>query len=126
MNVLVLALPRLSIEAHVTRVVPIGNTEPESRSQVTDLAPSTRSVAVGEKATVAPVGEVAFAVLFGALITGPLVSWTTIWNVRVAVFAFVSVAVHVTVVVPIANVDPEAGTQVTGRVPDTASNAKAT
>jgi hypothetical protein len=57
-------------------------------------------------------------------ITGGVVSARTVTvKVLVAVFPEWSVAVHVTVVVPIGNVEPDAGEQVTGTAPSMSSVA---
>jgi hypothetical protein len=53
------------------------------------------------------------------------VSWTVTVNDAEPVFPVVSVAEHVTVVVPSGNVLPEAGAQVAGKGPSTASTAVA-
>ena len=45
----------------------------------------------------------------------PETTWT--WNVAIAVLPDGSAAVQVTVVVPVANVDPDAGVQLTVTVP---------
>ena len=72
-----------------------------------------------------PVGPVADAVMFAGVpvIVGPVVSDTLTVNVDVDALLCASVAVHVTVVVVIANVLPDAGTQLTATVPSTASVA---
>src|SRR5262249_37948999 len=57
--------------------------------------------------------------------TGPVVSRTVTWNAPVAVFPARSVALALTVVVPIGNVDPEGTLSVTGRSPLSASWAEA-
>jgi hypothetical protein len=56
-------------------------------------------------------------------ITGAVVSCTITWNDVLELFDNESVAVHVTNVVPNANVDPDTGSQSTGSVPSTASVA---
>src|SRR5437879_5280894 len=55
--------------------------------------------------------------------TGAVVSRTVTLKLLLAVFPWASVAEQVTVVVWIANVDPDAGAQVTGRLPSTLSLA---
>jgi hypothetical protein len=57
--------------------------------------------------------------------TGAVVSWTVTVNVPEAEFKCASVAVHVTVFVPIANVVPEAGAHVGVTEPSTRSVAEA-
>lgn len=49
----------------------------------------------------------------GQLIVGFSLSFTVTVNVQLSVLFEVSVAVHVTVVVPFANVEPDAGLQLT-------------
>jgi hypothetical protein len=56
-------LPTLSVAEQVTVVVPRGKIEPDSGEQVTGSVPSTASVAVATKVTVAPAGPVAAAVM---------------------------------------------------------------
>ena len=63
--------------------------------------------------------------LAGAAIDGGVVSWTVTLKVAVAVLLPLSVAVQLTVVVPIGKVEPEAGAHVTGSVPSTTSVAVA-
>src|SRR5262245_24388016 len=57
------------------------------------------------------------------VIVGAVVSRTVTKKIAVAVFPAASVAEHVTLVIPSANVLPEAGAHVTGRVPLTRSFA---
>jgi hypothetical protein len=57
------------------------------------------------------------------LIVGGVVSRTVTVKVAVPVLFAASVAVQATVLVPSANVEPEAGEHVTGRSPLTASRA---
>jgi hypothetical protein len=61
--------------------------------------------------TAAPLEPVASAVMSAGTfeITGGVVSTTVKWNEAVEVLPLVSVAVHVTVVVPSGNIDPVAG-----------------
>src|SRR6266540_1944940 len=61
----------------------------------------------------------------GSVSAGGVVSTTVTWNVAVPVLCCVSVALHVTVVVPSANVEPLAGEQTTGRGPSALSDAAA-
>src|SRR5438034_1272048 len=63
--------------------------------------------------------------LAGRVNAGAVVSRTVTLNELRPAFPRVSVAVHCTVVVPSANVDPEAGAQVTVRLPSTTSVAVA-
>jgi hypothetical protein len=120
----VAALPAASLAKHVTVVVPIANVDPDTGTQVAIPFPSTVSVVIGARdATVAPLGPVAVAVTSAcAAITGAVVSLTmTLKVVGVAALPAASLAVHVTVVVPIANVDPDPGAQVAIPFPSTAS-----
>jgi len=54
-----------SVAAQDTVVVPRAKVEPEAGEQTTNGDGSTRSAAVAEKVTEAPVGPVASAVMFG-------------------------------------------------------------
>jgi hypothetical protein len=84
------------------------------------------SVADVAYVTTAPVALVAVAATeAGRVRAGGVVSLTVTVNVDVLVKPRVSDAVQVTVVVAIANVDPLAGAQVTGRAPSTVSFAVA-
>jgi len=74
----------------------------------------------------APVAPVASTVaLAGTVTTGPAVSVTVTVKLAAPGLPRVSVAVQLTVVAPIRNVDPLAGMQVTGRDPSTRSAAVA-
>ncbi len=53
----------------------------------------------------------------GHVTVGACVSWIVTVNEHVPVFAEASVAVHVTVVTPTGNADPEAGRQLTVTTP---------
>jgi len=133
MNDAFAVLPDESVAVQCTVVVsvappgPSGNVSPELWSHVTGTDPSCASLALTVNVTAAPAGLVAFAVIVdGTVITGGVVSPTTVmWNVFVDVFPRVSDDVHVTVVVPIGNVDPEGGLHVTGWAPSTRSVALA-
>jgi len=88
--------------------------------------PSTASVADTANVTGAPVAVVALAVMFaGTVMTGGVVSVFVTVTVKlfVAVLPCASCAEHVTVVVPIANVAPDAGVQLVVTVPSIASVA---
>ena len=119
-------LPAASTASHRTVVLPRANRLPGAGTQVAMPAPSTSSLVTGAAyGTVAPVGPVASAVTSpcGAM-TGAAVSTVTVTvNGWVVVLPAASVDVHVTVVAPIGNVEPEAGVQSTGSVPSTASVA---
>lgn len=119
-------LPARSAALQLTVVVPIGNVDPDAGAQTATSAPSTGSVAVTGKLTFAPLGPVAAAVMSaGTTITGGDDSATVTTNDAVAVFPIESVAAQFTVVVAIANVDPDAGVQITGTVPSRVSVADA-
>jgi len=83
--------------------------------QLTATTPATASVAVGfVYVTTVPPGA-AFAFTSGAgPKTGGKLSWTVTLNDLLALLPAPSVAVQTTVVSPTANVDPDAGTQLTG------------
>src|SRR5438093_789443 len=125
-NVFVPTLPRASVALHVTVVVPIANVAPLGGVHVTASAPSTVSVADVAKLNAAPVGPVASTVaLAGTVTTGAVVSLTVTVNDPVPTLARASLAVHVTVVAPIARVAPLAGVQLTETAPSTRSLAVA-
>jgi hypothetical protein len=70
------------------------------------------------KVTAAPFDAVACAVIFAGTVTvGALVSTTVTVKPALDLLPEASVAVHVTVVVPNGNVEPDAGLQVTGSDP---------
>jgi hypothetical protein len=122
----VFAGTRASEELQFTVVAPTAKVEPEAGVQATGRAPSTLSVADVAYVTTAPVALVAVAATdAGRVRAGGVVSLTVTVNVDVLVRPRVSDAVQVTVVVAIANVDPLAGAQVTGRAPSTVSFAVA-
>lgn len=62
--------------------------------------------------------------LAGTAMTGAVVSLTVTVKLALAVLLCVSCAEHVTVVVPIANVAPDAGEHVVGTLPSIASVAE--
>jgi hypothetical protein len=98
-----------SVAEHVTVVVPIGKTLPEVGLHVVGRVPSNRSSALAENATAAPAGDVASAVMLAGTVTiGAVLSVTVTVNVFVVALPRLSVAVQLTVVVPSANVLPEA------------------
>ena len=103
--------PAEFVALQVTVVVPIGNVEPEGGVQVT-VAPLV-AVGVGY-VTTPPVEVVAVTViLIGQVIAGGWVAGVSVtinWHESDPAEL---VAVQVTVVVPIGNVAPEGGTQVT-------------
>src|SRR6185437_4663441 len=107
--------PLGSLAEQVTSVDPIGNVEPEAGVQLTATTPATASVAVGfVYVTTVPPGA-AFAFTSGAgPKTGGKLSWTVTLNDLLALLPAPSVAVQTTVVSPMAKVEPEPGTQLTG------------
>jgi hypothetical protein len=114
-----------SFAVHETCVVPSGNVSPELLSQDTVGEGSTPSAAVTAKVTAAPLGSVASAVIgSGTDRLGGVVSMSLTLTAKVAVDVFVpSLAEHVTVVVPTANVEPGGGEQFGVIDPATASVA---
>src|ERR687894_271249 len=128
LNEPVASFPAASVAEQLTVVVPSGNVEPEAGSHVTGTEPSTASVAVtAAYVTSAPCGLVASAAggADGSVNSGFVVSCTMTLNEPVPVFPAASVAEQLTVVVPSGNVEPEAGSHVTGTEPSTASVAVA-
>lgn len=128
-NVAVLECPEPSCAVQLTNVDPSTKVDPEAGTHVTVTGPSTASFAVtGAYVTTAPIAPVAsaFTAIAGTPITGPTVSLTVTVNVALAECPRVSLLVHVTVVDPKANTDPEAGEQLTGRTPSTTSLEVAT
>jgi hypothetical protein len=119
-------LPESSVAVHVTDVVPTGNVLPDGGEHDTVTLVSTRSLPEAENATTAPDGPVAFVVtLAGTVMLGAVVSCTVTENDAEPVFERVSVAEHVTFVVPRGNVLPDAGEQLAGSAPSTVSDAEA-
>jgi hypothetical protein len=119
-------LPRVSVAVHVTVVAPTGNVAPLTGVQLTATLPSIPSFAVAVYVTIAPVALVASTLAFaGTVTTGPVVSVTVTVKEAAPVLPRVSVAVHVTVVVPSGKVAPLAGTQFATTLPSTASLAVA-
>jgi hypothetical protein len=106
-------LPDGSVAVHVTVVVPTANVDPLAGTH-TVVTGAQLSVTVGANVTTAPHTPVSLlcAMLAGHVITGAVVSVTVIVNVHEDEFADASVTVHVTVVTPTLNVDPDAGVQV--------------
>jgi hypothetical protein len=119
-------LPRVSDAVQVTVFVPIGKTEPGEGVQLVGRVPSTVSLAVAEKSTAAPAPLVASRVIVaGRLKEGAVVSRTVTVKDPLAWFPWASVAVHVTVVEAIANVEPLDGTHEGVIGPSTVSLAEA-
>jgi hypothetical protein len=119
--------PWASVALQFTVVVPIANVLPEEGEQLAAMLPSTMSFAEAENVTAAPEAPVASAVIgAGTLTDGGVVSPTvTLKLAGFEVLPWESVAVHVTVVVVMGNVLPEAGEQVAPIVPSTRSLAEA-
>jgi hypothetical protein len=111
-------LPLVSVAEQVTVVVPLGNVEPDAGLQLA-VASGQLSLAVAEKLTTAEhwPGSFALVMLAGQLIVGFSLSLTVTVNEQLPVLFEASVAEHVTVVVPLANVEPDAGEQVTAPTP---------
>ena len=119
-------LPCASLAVQLTVVAPSGNVDPLAGVQVATTLPSTASTADAVYVNAAPVGPVASTVAFaGRVMTGAVVSLTVTVNVLVLTFAWLSVAVHATVVAPNGNVDPETGVHPTATLPSIASTAEA-
>src|SRR5262245_43790383 len=110
-NVPVPVFPCASVAEHVSVVEPTGNLPPElSGVHVAVSGPSMLSVAVTVNVSTLPVGSAVVSVMSaGTVTTGLVVSWTVTLNDAVDVAPKVSVAVHVTFVVPNGNVEPDAG-----------------
>nr|WP_238145304.1 hypothetical protein [Antricoccus suffuscus] len=125
-NVPVPTFPAASVAVHDTGVVPIGNVDPDAGEQVTGTSPLTRSVAVALKVTTAPDADVAdILISAGRARLGGVESTTVTEKLSFAEFPAASLAVHDTVVVPRANVDPEVGAQATTGLGSTSSVAVA-
>jgi hypothetical protein len=125
-NVAVPVLPAVSVAEQVTVVAPTGNVDPDAGLHVNGRAPSIASDADAENVTTAPAALVDDAVMSpGTVTVGPCLSATVTLNVRVAELPAASDAVHVTVVTPSGNVDPDAGVQLGVIDPETASDAEA-
>ncbi len=115
-----------SVAEQLTVLMPNGKTEPEAGEQVTATEPSTKSVAEAVKLTMAPEESVVSTVMLaGRFNAGAVVSTTVTWKLAVPVFPCESVAEQVTVVVPNAKVEPEAGEQIGTMAPSTLSVAVA-
>src|SRR5439155_24904061 len=118
--------PAASVDVQVTSVGPSGKPLPDAGTQITAVAPLTRSVALTVYGTAAPNGLAASATTPGGSVsTGGVVSTTVTVKPPVAVLPCASVAVQLTGVLPSANVAPAAGVHVTGTTPSTTSLALA-
>src|SRR5258708_6136732 len=106
--------PERSDAEQFTVVVPSGKTDPEGGVQTTGTGPSTASIAVAVKVTVAPLGPVASTTLSdGRVSTGGVVSPSTVMvNEPTVMPPPALVAVQLTVVGPM-NVEPEGGLHTT-------------
>ena len=129
-KVSVAVFPSASDAVHVTIVSPIAKFEPDTTPQVGPVVTPTLSDAVMANVAVAPAAlEVVSVISFGTAMVGAAVSSgvyvSVTVKVSVVVFPSASDAVHVTVVVPIENVEPEAGSQVGPVVTATSSVAVA-
>jgi hypothetical protein len=110
-----LELPEKSVAVHVTVVVWTRKTDPDAGLQLTFGLESTASVAVAVKFTVTPLfRDVCTEMSPGTVSAGGVVSCTSTSKLALLVLPCLSVAEHLTVVCPSANVDPEAGVHVTG------------
>lgn len=107
-------LPAASVAVQVTVVVPTGKAEPDGGWQTT-LTPGQLSVALTVKVTVADeaAGAAATVMSAGQVMTGGCWSSTVTVKVQWLALPAASVAVQVTVVVPIGNAEPEGGWQTT-------------
>jgi hypothetical protein len=105
-----------SVALQVIPIVPRPNVEPDRGEHVTGSElPSTRSLALAEKLTGAPLCPVAGVDMSeGTVTVGGVVSTTVTLNELLPLYPesrFWPVAVQVTSVVPRGNVDADAGTQ---------------
>src|SRR5262249_55631066 len=97
------------VAEQLTVVVPTGKVEPDAGAQFAVSGPSLKSDADAVYVTVAPVGSVVVCVMSdGRFSIGAASFTTTLKLAGVAAFPAGSCALHVTCVVPIANVDPDA------------------
>ena len=116
------AAPSLAVQ--VTVVTPAEKALPEAGEQVTAVGPEIRSTAVGSEYVTTALGKPNTAMFAGVPeITGGVVSRTVTVKDAVPVLD-PSDAVHVTVVAPRGNVDPEAGEHVGAIEPATMSVAE--
>ena len=107
-----------SVAMHVTDVVPTGKELPEAGVQATVVLVQL-SVAVGAKFTTAEHAPRSLVVMMSAghAMAGGVESIIVTVKEQVAELVHSLVALHVTVVVPSGNVDPDAGSQTTVIVP---------
>jgi hypothetical protein len=104
--------PAASVPTTLTVVVPTGKVEPEA-GVATTVEPGQLSCTDGWKVTTAPQAPVSlhWVIAVGQVTTGSSQSLTVTVNVLLEVLPAASVAVVVTVVVPIGKLEPEAGTE---------------
>src|ERR1044071_9834957 len=104
-------LPLASVAVHTTLVVPLAKLEPEAGTHRIE-PPGQLSVSVARKLTLLAhcPGAVPTVIGPGQPGTGRSVSLTVTVKVQLEVLPLASVAVQVTVLVPLAKLDPEAGT----------------
>jgi hypothetical protein len=120
------ALPAASCASHTTVVTPSGATDPALKLHLGSSAPLTASSAETSSVAVAPVGPVASRTKpAGRVRTGGVVSTILTVKVPVETFPSRSRASHCTSVSPSGYITPDAGSQVTGTDPSTASVAVA-
>jgi hypothetical protein len=130
-EVAVAGFPEKSVAVNVTVLVPTGKTE--GASFATTGAGSTVSLAdaPARKAAIAgspdetPPAEPSTLIGDGAVSDGGVVSTTATENAAMPVLPWLSVAVHVTFVVPIGNCVSDGGVHDAAREPSTASTALA-
>src|SRR6266571_2877058 len=120
LKVQALVLPLPSVAVQVTTVAPFAKAVPLAGMQTTEALPQL-SLAVGAVKVATAVhwpASVFFTMLAGQVaITGASLSLTVTLKVQALVLPLPSVAVQVTIVVPLTNVLPLAGEQTTGAVP---------
>jgi hypothetical protein len=110
-----------SVTVQCTVVVAIGNVEPDAGAQTAAMAPSSTSVPAAENVTTAPALLVAsLTILAGGVNVGGLLLTVTV-NEPLTADPLESVTVQLTVVVAIANVEPDAGEQTAGITPSSTS-----
>jgi hypothetical protein len=111
-NAHVEVLPDISVALHVTVVIPIGNIDPDAGTHDA-VTPGQLSDNIGggyvTTTPCAPGFPAVVVTLAGHTIAGACRSTTVTVNVHCDVLPDASVAVAVTVVVPLGNVDPDAG-----------------
>src|SRR6266571_5929537 len=120
LKVQALVLPLPSVAVQVTTVVPLAKPVPLAGKQTTEALVQL-SLAVGVVKVATAVhwpASVLFTMLAGqAAMTGASVSLTVTLKVQALVLPLPSVAVQVTIVVPLTNVLPLAGAQATEALP---------